>query len=88
MLGIPKLLIVAGQLLGMLVLLVQQQADAHAVMIQPRSRPWYDYLERYNYNPHAVFAGGKTPILVPELEDAECFECSLPQLLLCAQAYD
>jgi hypothetical protein len=34
-------------------------ADAHAVMIDPKSRPWYDYLERYNYNPHAVFAGGK-----------------------------
>jgi len=32
--------------------------DGHAVMIDPKSRPWLDYLEHYNYNPHAVFAGG------------------------------
>lgn len=31
---------------------------AHAVMLNPQSRPWYDYLLRYNYNPHAVYAGG------------------------------
>jgi hypothetical protein len=34
------------------------RAAAHVVMIDPKSRPWYDYLEKYNYNPHAVFAGG------------------------------
>ena len=33
-------------------------ASAHAVMIDPPSRPWMDYLVNYNYNPHAVFAGG------------------------------
>ncbi|KAF8058835.1 TNNI3K [Scenedesmus sp. PABB004] len=33
-------------------------AAGHAVMISPKSRPWYDYLLHYNYNPHAVFAGG------------------------------
>lgn len=37
-----------------------QQAAAHAVMFEPKSRPWYDYLLNYNYNPHAVFAGGKS----------------------------
>uniref|UniRef100_A0A383VJQ7 Chitin-binding type-4 domain-containing protein n=1 Tax=Tetradesmus obliquus TaxID=3088 RepID=A0A383VJQ7_TETOB len=35
-----------------------QQAAAHMVMFNPKSRPWYDYLLNYNYNPHAVFAGG------------------------------
>jgi len=39
-----------------------QQADAHAVMIKPESRAWYDYLLRYNYNPHAVYAGGQAAI--------------------------
>ncbi|KAF6258440.1 hypothetical protein COO60DRAFT_1639124 [Scenedesmus sp. NREL 46B-D3] len=34
------------------------QAAAHMVMFNPKSRPWYDYLLNYNYNPHAVFAGG------------------------------
>lgn len=29
------------------------------VMFNPKSRPWYDYLLNYNYNPHAVFAGGE-----------------------------
>lgn len=38
--------------------LLAQQSDAHAVMIDPKSRPWYDYMDNYNYNPHAVFAGG------------------------------
>ena len=33
-------------------------ADAHAVMLKPASRPWLDYMNNYNYNPHAVFAGG------------------------------
>jgi hypothetical protein len=27
-------------------------------MLDPPSRPWLDYLLNYNYNPHAVFAGG------------------------------
>jgi hypothetical protein len=36
-----------------------QQAAAHMVMFNPKSRPWYDYLLNYNYNPHAVFAGGE-----------------------------
>jgi hypothetical protein len=36
-------------------------AHGHAVMIDPKSRPWYDYLENYNYNPHAVYAGGEGP---------------------------
>eukprot|EP00882_Tetradesmus_deserticola_P020817 GHRQ01022500.1.p1 GENE.GHRQ01022500.1~~GHRQ01022500.1.p1 ORF type:complete len:139 (+),score=38.93 GHRQ01022500.1:277-693(+) len=35
-----------------------QQSAAHMVMFNPKSRPWYDYLLHYNYNPHAVFAGG------------------------------
>jgi len=35
------------------------QTSAHVVMIAPKSRAWYDYLLNYNYNPHAVFAGGK-----------------------------
>jgi hypothetical protein len=34
------------------------RAAGHVVMIDPMSRPWLDYLENYNYNPHAVFAGG------------------------------
>jgi hypothetical protein len=33
----------------------------HAVMIDPPSRPWLDYLENYNYLPHQVFAGGEAP---------------------------
>jgi hypothetical protein len=40
-------------------------AAGHAVMIDPASRPWYDYLEHYNYNPHAVFAGGERPRRAP-----------------------
>jgi hypothetical protein len=41
-----------------LVTLAPSATDAHAVMINPESRAWYDYLLRYNYNPHAVYAGG------------------------------
>lgn len=26
----------------------------HAVMIEPRSRPWMEYLKNYNYLPHQV----------------------------------
>jgi hypothetical protein len=33
--------------------------DSHAVMIEPKSRQWNDYLLNYNYNPHAVNAGGQ-----------------------------
>jgi hypothetical protein len=33
--------------------------DSHAVMIDPPSRQWNDYLWNYNYNPHAVNAGGQ-----------------------------
>jgi hypothetical protein len=35
-------------------------ASGHAVMVEPKSRAWIDYLENYNYNPHAVSAGGVT----------------------------
>ncbi len=35
-----------------------QTAEGHAVLINPSSRPWQDYLRHYNYNPHAVNAGG------------------------------
>jgi hypothetical protein len=42
----------------LLLLSAPRAAHGHAVMIQPKSRPWYDYLLNYNYNPHAVFAGG------------------------------
>ncbi|GBF99128.1 hypothetical protein Rsub_12020 [Raphidocelis subcapitata] len=34
------------------------RAAAHAVMLEPKSRSWIDYLENYNYRPHEVFAGG------------------------------
>jgi hypothetical protein len=33
-------------------------AQAHMVMIEPKSRQWLDYTLRYNYNPHAVNGGG------------------------------
>lgn len=33
-------------------------AQAHMVMIDPKSRQWLDYTLRYNYNPHAVNGGG------------------------------
>jgi hypothetical protein len=39
-----------------------QQAQGHAVMIEPVSRPWIDYLEHDNYLPHQVFAGGTMAI--------------------------
>jgi hypothetical protein len=45
-------------LLGLALALAPHAADGHAVMLDPASRPWLDYLERYNYNPHAVYAGG------------------------------
>lgn len=34
-------------------------AQAHMVMIEPKSRQWLDYTLRYNYNPHAVNGGGE-----------------------------
>lgn len=34
-------------------------AQAHMVMIDPKSRQWLDYTLRYNYNPHAVNGGGQ-----------------------------
>lgn len=37
-------------------------ASAHAVLLDPPSRPWMDYLLNYNYNPHAVFAGGMAAV--------------------------
>lgn len=42
-------------------LLLAARAHAHAVMINPKSRPWYSYLRDYNYNPHAVNGGGEWP---------------------------
>lgn len=44
--------------LALVLLAGGRPADAHAVLISPQSRPWYDYLLRYNYNPHAVYGGG------------------------------
>lgn len=44
----------AAVLLQLLVL----PAQGHMVMIEPQSRQWLDYTLRYNYNPHAVNAGG------------------------------
>lgn len=29
-------------------------AAGHAVMVEPRSRPWMEYLKNYNYLPHQV----------------------------------
>ena len=29
-------------------------AAGHAVMVEPRSRPWMEYLQNYNYLPHQV----------------------------------
>lgn len=37
-------------------------AHGHAVMIEPKSRAWFDYLLRYNYNPHAINGGGKAMV--------------------------
>ena len=31
-------------------------AAGHAVMVEPRSRPWMEYLQNYNYLPHQVRA--------------------------------
>jgi len=46
----------------LLMALAQPSVDAHAVMIKPESRAWFDYLLRYNYNPHAVYGGGVNEI--------------------------
>jgi hypothetical protein len=48
----------AALFLALLAAAALPAARGHAVMIDPASRPWLDYLERYNYNPHAVYAGG------------------------------
>jgi hypothetical protein len=49
----------AACLLVVLMLAVAaQRAAGHMVMIEPKSRNWFDYLLRYNYNPHAVHGGG------------------------------
>jgi hypothetical protein len=57
-----------------------QQAAAHMVMFNPKSRPWYDYLLNYNYNPHAVFAGGEYNSSQPAERSAavlgKCSSCS------------
>jgi hypothetical protein len=49
-----------------------QQAAAHAVMIEPKSRQWYDYTLRYNYNPHAVNAGGGSRFSLPAARGPPC----------------
>ena len=56
--GAPPPLALLPLLLALLLLQLLAPAAAHSVMIDPPSRPWLDYLEKYNYNPHAVFAGG------------------------------
>jgi predicted carbohydrate-binding protein with CBM5 and CBM33 domain len=47
----------AGLLLQLVV--YAPSAEGHAVMLNPISRQWDDYLIRYNYNPHAINAGGE-----------------------------
>jgi hypothetical protein len=44
--------------LAAVVLQLLLPAQAHMVMIDPKSRQWLDYTLRYNYNPHAVNGGG------------------------------
>jgi hypothetical protein len=50
----PLLLLCAALALALLT----RGARGHAVMIDPQSRSWLDYLENYNYIPHGVNGGG------------------------------
>lgn len=55
--ALPAFAAVAVLLFGL-----ARTALGHAVMIKPESRAWYDYLLRYNYNPHAVYGGGQLAV--------------------------
>jgi hypothetical protein len=55
-------LVLAAALPLVVLSLAPRAAHAHAVLIDPPSRPWLDYLLNYNYNPHAVNAGGTAAV--------------------------
>lgn len=58
--SMPRQEALAACLVAAVLLQLLLPAQAHMVMIEPKSRQWLDYTLRYNYNPHAVNGGGRS----------------------------